>query len=131
MIRRVLTLGMLVAALGFAVQDANAFCHRGFWSGCGRGYGGCCYGGWAYGGYGGYYGGWGYGGGVPVGYWASARVANPSPTSDQIILTVHLPADAKVFVNGKPTKSLGEKRQYLSRDLQPNGVYSFVVRAEF
>ena len=64
--------GLVIAVLGFAAHDADAFGRRGGcgWGGCGYGgygygggYGGYGYSTWATGGYGGYgYGGYGYGG---------------------------------------------------------------------
>ena len=148
---------VLIVALGSVASEANAFGHRG-WGGCGGGWGyggcgggGCGYGGWA-GGYGGWgYGGWGYGGrgyggwGYP-GYFgpgyigpgfgsfsaAPARV-NTSTTlaADNAILTVEVPADAKIFVNDHLTTTTGTVRQYLSRGLKPGATYQYQVRAEF
>jgi uncharacterized protein (TIGR03000 family) len=46
------------------------------------------------------------------------------------LLAVNVPEDAKVFVNGQPTTSTGEVRQYISRDLQSGYNYSYEVRAE-
>jgi len=46
-------------------------------------------------------------------------------------LTINVPADAKVFVNDKPTTSTGPRRQYKSSGLQPDSVYRYHVRAEF
>jgi uncharacterized protein (TIGR03000 family) len=47
------------------------------------------------------------------------------------MLTVSVPADAKVFVNDRETTSTGEQREYISRNLQPGARYSYTVRAEF
>jgi len=47
------------------------------------------------------------------------------------LLSVKVPADAKVFVNDRPTTSTGSDREYISRDLQPGSGYSYKVRAEF
>lgn len=46
------------------------------------------------------------------------------------ILTVNVPADAKVFVNGLPTTSTGTMRTYVSRNLNPGQVYNYEVRTE-
>lgn len=46
------------------------------------------------------------------------------------MLTVEVPAEAKIFVNGQETSSTGEIRQYISRNLQPGYNYSYEVRAE-
>ena len=45
-------------------------------------------------------------------------------------LTVEVPAEAKIYVNGQETSSTGEIRQYISRNLQPGYNYSYEVRAE-
>ena len=91
MLQHALKIGLIVVVLGLVVQDANAFGHRGDW-GCGYGYGGYGYGGCGDGscGYGGYgYGGYGYGG-----------YGGYLPSSDSVLLTVSVPADAKVFAGG-------------------------------
>jgi uncharacterized protein (TIGR03000 family) len=46
------------------------------------------------------------------------------------VLEVHVPAAARVFVNGQLTKSTGEVRRYVSRDLVPGASYNYEVRAE-
>ena len=46
-------------------------------------------------------------------------------------MSVKVPADAKVFVNDRPTTSTGSDREYVSRDLQPGARYNYTVRAEF
>lgn len=46
------------------------------------------------------------------------------------LLTVEVPADAKIFVNGQATNSAGESRQYVSRNLQAGYNYTYEVRAE-
>ena len=142
MIQNALKVGLIVAVLGFVIQDANAFGHCGRWGCGGCGYGG--YGGWGYGSYG--YGGWGYGGYGYGGYLASSSGAysssaapstsrllanNSQPDSNSIVFTVNVPADAKVFVNDRPTTSTGVRRQYKSTGLEPSGVYVFQVRVEF
>jgi len=43
---------------------------------------------------------------------------------------VSVPADAKVFVNGRATTSTGAERQYVSRGLEDGQRYSYEVRAE-
>lgn len=49
---------------------------------------------------------------------------------DEVYLTVAVPADAKVFVNGKATTSSGTLRQFVSRGLEVGKSYKFEVRAE-
>lgn len=150
MLRLPLKMLVVIAVLAIGVQQAGAFGHR--WGGCR--WGGCGYAGWGYCGYGGcgyggcgytagwgygpgwYGGGWGYGG-----YWAGTgpaypyRVANrQAPTKvagDSVVLSVSVPADAKVFVNDHATTSTGAQRSYVSRDLKPGSDYGFKVRAEF
>jgi uncharacterized protein (TIGR03000 family) len=134
MLQHTMKAGLIVVVLGLLVQDAGAFGHRGGWGcgygGCGGcGYGGCGYGGWGYGsyGYGGGYGGW-YGGyaASPSGSY-SATSATPATA----LLTVSVPADAKVFVNDQPTRTTGAYRRYTCTGLAPSMVYAYRVRAEF
>jgi uncharacterized protein (TIGR03000 family) len=60
----------------------------------------------------------------------------PGPNGDKkasinsTILTVSVPVDAKVFVNGKETTTPGNERQYISRNLVPGYRYSYRIRAE-
>ncbi len=46
------------------------------------------------------------------------------------MLLVKVPADAKIFVNGKATTTGGVERQYVSRGLVHGAPYSFEVKAE-
>ncbi len=46
------------------------------------------------------------------------------------LLAVKVPAEAKVFVNGRATSSTGESRQYVSRGLTAGFGYTYEVRAE-
>jgi uncharacterized protein (TIGR03000 family) len=153
MSQTVLKIGLMVVFLGLAAQEANAFGRcggRGYGYGYGGyggcGYGGYGYGGYGYGGYGGYgygsyrgygyggYGGWGYGGysSPVVPSRVSSLVSSSQPiSSESVRFTVSVPADAKVFVNGIPTRSTGEVRQYASTGVQPSAVYPYQVRAEF
>ena len=53
------------------------------------------------------------------------------PTSaDSGILTVWVPNDAKVTINGKLTKSTGSKRRFVSYGLRPGYTYEYKVKAE-
>ena len=45
-------------------------------------------------------------------------------------MTVWVPYDAKVTVNGLPTRSQGSRRQFVSYGLNPGFSYKYVVRAE-
>jgi uncharacterized protein (TIGR03000 family) len=47
------------------------------------------------------------------------------------LLSVKVPADAKVFVNEHATTSTGADREYISRDLQAGAQYNYNVRVEF
>jgi uncharacterized protein (TIGR03000 family) len=63
----------------------------------------------------------------------------PSPTNhptygplpNEALLSVKVPADAKVFINGRPTPSTGADREYISRYLQGIAHYNYAVRVEF
>lgn len=45
-------------------------------------------------------------------------------------LAVHVPADAKVYVNGLLTKSTGNDRRYVSNGLRPGFNYTYELRAQ-
>jgi uncharacterized protein (TIGR03000 family) len=47
------------------------------------------------------------------------------------MLTVNVPADARVFVNGRATTSTGGIRQFASAGLEKDADYRYVVRVEF
>ncbi len=47
------------------------------------------------------------------------------------MLSVKVPADAKVFVNDRATTSTGTDREYVSHDLAAGARYNYNVRAEF
>ncbi|MHB9076537.1 MAG: TIGR03000 domain-containing protein [Pirellulaceae bacterium] len=49
---------------------------------------------------------------------------------DSALLTVNVPADARVLVNGMSTRSTGDLRRYVSRNLNPGFDYSYEVTAE-
>ena len=53
------------------------------------------------------------------------------PERTSALLAVAVPADAKVFVNDRPTSSTGSQREFISRDLAAGAVYNYEVRAEF
>jgi uncharacterized protein (TIGR03000 family) len=46
------------------------------------------------------------------------------------LLSVSVPDDAKIYVNGQATSSTGDLRQYISRDLATGYNYTYEVRAE-
>lgn len=46
------------------------------------------------------------------------------------LLSVHVPADAKVFVNGLLTRSTGSDRRYVSNGLRPGFNYTYELRAQ-
>lgn len=56
--------------------------------------------------------------------------SNVTLGSDAIELTVSVPKDAKVFVNGNSTTSTGSVRQFVSRGLEVGKSYRFEIRAE-
>lgn len=66
---------------------------------------------------------------VPSAPEAPAATEQTSANSEAT-LTVNVPGDARVFVNGVQTKSVGSERSYVSRGLQSGFNYSYEVRAE-
>lgn len=59
---------------------------------------------------------------------ASPEASAPSPGS--ATLRVRVPSQTTILVNGKPTRSTGEQRSYVSHGLQPGQHYVYEVRAE-
>ena len=55
----------------------------------------------------------------------------PSVSGTEVQLTVDVPMNAKVFVNGNPTKATGTSRQFVSKDLSPSEAYRFEVQAVY
>jgi uncharacterized protein (TIGR03000 family) len=55
---------------------------------------------------------------------------NTSLDDRSVMIEVSAPADAKVFVNGKPTTSTGSYRRFISRNLNQGYRYAYSVRAE-
>lgn len=51
-------------------------------------------------------------------------------SSDGGYLTVSVPSDAKVTINGMETRSTGSQRQFCSLGLEPGRRYPYVVRAQ-
>lgn len=71
-----------------------------------------------------------YGASSAIPTTAASLVSNTQVDGDAVFLTVAVPGDAKVFVNGKPTTSTGAVRQFVSRGLEPGKSYRFQLRAE-
>ena len=120
--------------------------------GYGLGYGFGGYGGYGYGGYGYGYG-YPYGGGYPVyvspGYGSAPPAAYPvagqgpaaatgsvpgAPirlTDSDMLLSIRVPANAIVRINGEKTGQNGPRREFLSSGLAPGRTYTFVVTAQW
>jgi uncharacterized protein (TIGR03000 family) len=56
--------------------------------------------------------------------------AQPTVIGSPINLTVEAPNEAKLFVNDRPTTSVGATREFTSRNLEQGKQYEFRVRAE-
>jgi uncharacterized protein (TIGR03000 family) len=52
-----------------------------------------------------------------------------NPAGDTAILSLSVPRDAKVFINGSLTSTPGARRSYVSRNLKPNREYRYKVKA--
>jgi uncharacterized protein (TIGR03000 family) len=68
---------------------------------------------------------------------APPKAETEMPASTQIntrsnsgLLTIWVPAKAKVFINDQETSTTGSQRRYVSHGLQPGLTYKYVVRAE-
>lgn len=120
------------------------------WGGYGGGWGGY---GWAgYGGYGGWggWGGWGGYGSAPVipSYPPTVIVSNTVPSSSatnrslyydpasstsgmrRATIIVHLPADATLIVDGKPTQATSAVRRFVTPPLEPDQGYHYQFKVE-
>ncbi len=53
-----------------------------------------------------------------------------APNPGSALMDVRVPQEAKVFVNGRPTRSTGAQRSFVSRGLRPGRIYVYEVRAE-
>jgi uncharacterized protein (TIGR03000 family) len=53
-----------------------------------------------------------------------------TPAEQSGALTVWVPFDAKVTINGQETRSSGSRRQFISYDLKPGLSYRYVVKAQ-
>jgi uncharacterized protein (TIGR03000 family) len=60
---------------------------------------------------------------------ASKPSAHRDVPADAALLTVVVPQDAQVYVNGMLTRTTGVERQYVSYGLQPGYSYTYEVRA--
>jgi uncharacterized protein (TIGR03000 family) len=124
------------------------------WGGCYGGWGGCygCWGGYGgcWGGYGGGWGGWGGGlGYVYAPYAATYAVptalvynavpaANPVTTrsmypdtsaNNRATITVHMPENASLTVDGRATTSTSATRHFYSPPLEPGRTYHYTFQA--
>jgi len=63
------------------------------------------------------------GGGIP-------HTSIEPTTGDSGVLTVWVPYEAKVTINGLLTKSTGSKRHFVSYGLRPGYTYKYEVKAE-
>lgn len=67
---------------------------------------------------------------VPPAATEPSADASTRLSRDAVMLSVWVPTDAKIFVNGNTTSSTGSARSYVSRGLQPGASYSYEIRAE-
>jgi len=49
------------------------------------------------------------------------------PRTSGMLLTLHVPANAKVLINGRATQSAGAERHYVSYGLKDGKVYPYTV----
>ncbi|MGA2063528.1 MAG: TIGR03000 domain-containing protein [Thermoguttaceae bacterium] len=67
----------------------------------------------------------------PAGGPAGAGTTLQEPTQETSgLLTIWVPAEAKVSINGLATRSTGSKRQYVSFGLKPGFTYKYEIRAQ-
>lgn len=61
---------------------------------------------------------------------ATAPQTNTTSADTSGVLTVWVPYDATVTINGLKTTSIGSRRQFISHGLKPGFSYKYVVKAE-
>jgi len=61
---------------------------------------------------------------------AGSAPSTSNARENSSLLTIYVPYDAKIEVNGLPTRSQGSRRQYVSYGLKPGFSYKYEVRAE-
>lgn len=72
--------------------------------------------------------------GAAVGAQPSQQVAasaDPSPMATSATVSVTLPADSVVIVNGKRTQSTGVRRIYTASDMEYGRTYKWTIQAQF
>jgi uncharacterized protein (TIGR03000 family) len=62
------------------------------------------------------------------------KATNPSTSDERSrgqsgLLSVNVPAAAKVYVNGRETRAVGNRREYVSLGLKEGKVYPYTIRA--
>ena len=67
---------------------------------------------------------------LDAGPMPDAPQTNNGNTGRAAVLSVRVPADAKVFVNGMLTRSTGAERRYVSNGLRPGFNYTYELRAQ-
>jgi uncharacterized protein (TIGR03000 family) len=60
---------------------------------------------------------------------ASRPTVSYRPSKDDVLLSIVVPEDARVYVNGLLTKTPGTHRQYACSGLLPGKSYAYQVRA--
>jgi uncharacterized protein (TIGR03000 family) len=116
--------GLLLALLVFAVPQADGRIFLGV--GFGRGFASPGY-------YPGYYGGAGIGVVRPPTspYTPYDLPVEPPLAATELRLSVRLPADAAVWVNGAATTQTGGDREYVTTDLEPGKTYVYRIKAQW
>lgn len=66
---------------------------------------------------------------VPAKKPAESSTLEPSARGSSGLLSVTVPAGAKVYINGRETQSVGSRREYVSFGLQEGKLYPYTVRA--
>lgn len=57
-------------------------------------------------------------------------VSNPATPATSGLLTIWVPFDAKVTINGHETTSTGSQREYMSNNLRPGFTYNYEIHAQ-
>jgi uncharacterized protein (TIGR03000 family) len=60
----------------------------------------------------------------------ASTIYRQGAAADEALLSLDVPEDAEVFINGRQTTSTGTQRQYVSRGLESGRHYEYLVRVE-
>ncbi len=67
---------------------------------------------------------------VQPGFVVPGTTTAPAATNS-VMVTVDVPADARVWFNGTPTRQTGSERNFVSPPVEPGKTYTYTIRAQW